>query len=203
MYLYPTTCRKRHQNDISFRSSDWVCNAIAELDNLDSYDHAVLLQKLKEIEGQRNVSSKFSTLAGLGFVVGNDFEVLEKARGDLTSAMEALLRNPSDKQVREQANCPECRSLFKDSKSKSTQSKTKQCVYCDATDIFIYYEPLLFSHSTVTRGTKAASGEVEKAKDDKNKAVKDLEGEYFYLNKTGHGERVQQQGPSELEKILR
>ena len=67
------------------------------------------------------------------------------------------------------------------------------------------YEPLLFSHSTVTRGSKAAKAEVKQTKesDSTNKTVKDLEGEFFYLNKTGKNEKVQQQGPSELERMLR
>jgi hypothetical protein len=79
-----------------------------------------------------------------------------------------------------------------------------------ATDMFIVYEPLLFSHSTITKGEFASATVDDDAMgtnaggggSSASGAVKDLQGEYFYLKK-GDVTNVSQQGPSELERLLR
>ena len=82
--------------DVSFKHDGWAFAAIADLDRLGSFDPAVVVDKLHEIQGTRGLSGQFSDLAGVGFVLRVELVALQKARTHVVAAIKKLQKPPSD-----------------------------------------------------------------------------------------------------------
>lgn len=217
------TAYERHARSLDFDSDGWVTEVIMRMAAAGSGMQLVAaVQDNAPTNGK--LTEQFGDLHGLSMVIHRELTALRKAREQIVKLMSTLHAQPDAAEVAKLANCPVCRTLFADRQECPSKSKGKPCAFCDATDLFIVYEPLLFSHSTITKGEFAAASHPEPEGMDeeedadathpaavgggggsstKKKKLNDLQGEYFYLKKNSSVTNVTQQGPSELERLLR
>eukprot|EP00039_Didymoeca_costata_P005103 m.78508 g.78508 ORF g.78508 m.78508 type:complete len:1629 (+) comp12675_c0_seq1:179-5065(+) len=184
-----------HQYDASAEGVQLV----SSLSNSAGFEEGPFLSSLHNKEG---VEITFSSMQGMTFHILQEFERIQDARGQLMSLLEKLRPSPSPAVVRRQADCPQCRTLFETNGRKDDQKHRKVCEFCNATDLFIIYEPLVFSHSTITRGNQASIGEDEEQSEAGNRELTELGGKYFYLNKTTHKDNISKRGASRFEVMM-
>ena len=198
---------KRAQEGVKFAAHQWVFAAFEYFEKTPATNMAQLLSRLLGeittndanqpgylVESMGNAH----TLAGMRVIVHRQLEKIKEVRAEMFAQLKKLQKPPTTQEVHDQASCPQCRFT----RTARTQSGNV-CIYCVAEDTHIRYETLIFARSTITKGQKSAEtagGPPGVATSDE---VKDLQGEYFYLKKTGNKEATSLQGPTAMERVLR
>ena len=198
---------KRAQEGVKFDAHRWVFAAFEHFGKTSAVNEAQIVERLL---GEINANDANEpgylvqalgdahTLAGMKVIVHRQLEKIKEVRKIMFTQLKKLQKHPTTQEVLDQASCPQCRFARTD----RTQSGNI-CIYCVAEDTHIQYETLIFAKSTITKGQKSAETAGGPPGAATSSAIKDLQGEYFYLKKTGNKEATSLQGPTAMERVLR
>eukprot|EP00038_Savillea_parva_P027858 m.61902 g.61902 ORF g.61902 m.61902 type:complete len:1838 (-) comp8051_c0_seq2:214-5727(-) len=199
---------------IDFGTKEWLVDALTLLADSTGADTLVgkVQQDLASVGHEpgrvaTNVSGAYSPM-GLLHVLLAEMDRIEKKRAELITLIDTKLKkDPTPQEVAAQSACRTCREDWtrpNQDASADDLASARQCIYCDACDVFMAYEPLVFRHCTWRKGVTVNWEDIEAD----GKAVDGHSG-YYSVRRTAGGAGsgggqfpVETQGPSETELVL-